>query len=349
MNKRAFEIQFHWIFILIAGAVILAFFFGIMQKQQDLSQQNLAITLSYHMDAIFTGAIESKGSDQPLVTPKPGIAFSCGNTCDCKFYIGGKGEGESFKDKLIFAPAFIKDYDAVAWTVEWKLPFRVANFLLLTNPGIKYYLVYDTNVPYSAQLYQRVTKDLPKAIVFETLNSPSYVADTRPEGYAHTRFIFLGTTANLHSLHPDFYEESISGVEIDSDSRNAIFYDKSDPDTLTFNQRKSLLAGDATVFAAFFAADYQMYDCVMKSAFSKLGIVAEVHSIRANTLDELDRPECAYDSAYLADVSLAAKQMANADALSGESTVLRERILGVQSELKRQNNNLLNQGCPELY
>ena len=41
MNRKGFELQFNWIFVLIAGALILAFFFTIAQKQRNLSQQSV--------------------------------------------------------------------------------------------------------------------------------------------------------------------------------------------------------------------------------------------------------------------------------------------------------------------
>ena len=354
MNKRAFEIQIHWIFILIAGAVILAFFFSVVSKQQVLSEQKLSITLSYQMDAVFAGAIESKGTTQPLVTPMPGIAFSCTNVCDCNFHIGKKAT--EFQDKLIFAPSMIKDFDAWAWTIDWKLPFRVTNFLMLTNPRIKYYFIHDSNNQDSVQLYQRLIKEIPTEINQQTIES-SYVTSVSHDGSAHTRFVFIGTSpqaVKLHLLHTSFEEEDVSAVWIAPDLSRVVYHEKRDPDELEFNQYDLPLAGDATAYASIFAADHQMYDCMMQRAFGKLQSVAFMHNERAGLLQQemeaLQRFDCQYIREDLKSVEDAARVLTNMATLrSPEIDEPLRTIRNIRHELKRQNDVLVKQNCPELY
>lgn len=349
INKRAIELQFNWIFILIAGALILAFFFSVVQKQRSLSEQKLSITLAAQMDAIYTGAIESKGTTQRLVTPGPGISFACTDVCECTYSIGRKAT--EFRDKVLFAPSFIRDQDAVAWSVEWKLPFRITNFLLLTNPGIKYYLVYEVGNPASEQVYKRLSKSLPSEINLEELRSPDSVYSLTPQGYAHTRFIFLGTNSpDLRRLNLEFASEEVSGILVDEDLRRVVFYEKSSPEGLEFNEYPSLLAGEPAVFAAMFSADHQLYDCVMKRAFEKLRVLALVQAKRAARLQDslAGRPECAYVLQDLDSVAQAAGQLASGTSLRDQESAMGV-VLGAQSELKRQNDNLVLQSCPELF
>ncbi len=350
MSKRAIELQFHWIFILIAGAVILAFFFSVVQKQRALSEEKLSITLAGQMDAIFTGAIESKGTTQSLVTPKPGIAFSCSKVCECNYHIGRKAT--EFRDKLLFAPAMIKDQDAIAWAIEWKLPFRIANFLLLTNPTIKYYIVYERGDQLSEQLYRRVNIALPKELNQVAIGSLRDITRLTPQGDAQTRLVFLGTQEpDLRSLNLDFAREDVSGVWINADAITAVFYEKTDPDELEFSEYPSVLAGDTTVYGAIFAADHQMYECVMKRAFEKLGVIAQVQAKRAQELKNTvsaARPECAYVLQDLQTVAQKAEQVAGAQALRDAEAAI-SVIRGAQSALQLQNTNLIKQSCPELY
>jgi hypothetical protein len=352
MRKQAIELQFHWIFMLIAGAVILAFFFSVVYKQQELSEQRLSITLAAQMDAIYTGAIESKGTAQRLVTPRPGIAFACSEVCECNYFIGTKAT--EFSDKLLFAPAFIKGQDAVAWALEWKLPFRIANLLMLTNPTIKYYLVYEAGDPNSEQVFKRFSKALPSEINQEILRSPDAVYGLTPQGYAHTRLVFLGTARkpDLRNLHLDFRAEDVSGIWIGQDLRQVVFFEKTDPEELVFNEYPSLLAGDATTYAAMFAADHQLYDCVMKRAFEKMRIVALVQAERARALQNAmsisQQFQCSYVLQDLDAVAQAAGQIAAAPVFRGQESAL-ATIRGAESELKRQNDNLILQSCPELF
>jgi hypothetical protein len=88
MNKKGFELQFHWIFVLIAGALILSFFFMVANKQKNLSQDRLQLTLATEIENIFTGAIISRGTAQKMPTPPQGITFECTEGCECKYGIG---------------------------------------------------------------------------------------------------------------------------------------------------------------------------------------------------------------------------------------------------------------------
>jgi hypothetical protein len=355
MGKKGIELQFNWIFILIAGALILAFFFSIVQKQRAISEEKLSITLSSQMDAVFSGAIESKGTGQPLATPRPGIAFYCSEVCDCFYKIGTKPT--TLDDKILFAPSFIKDQDARALALEWKFPFRIANFLLLTNPKIKYYFVYENAHQPSLQLFQKIRKALkPEDINAEPVSSLSGIVGISPQGYQHTRFVFIGTSQpDLGGLSSEFEQEDVSGVWIDEDARKVMFFEKSDPDALDFNQYQSLLSGDVTIFAAIYAADHWMYDCMMQQAFGRLNIISQVHSSRAKALQqemeslEEQRLECsgAYSSIIpeLENVAqkagLLARSFPDEDAFSS--------VIGAQSGLQQQNQNIILQSCPELY
>ncbi|MCX6708079.1 MAG: hypothetical protein NTW67_00315 [Candidatus Woesearchaeota archaeon] len=122
-GKKGFELQFHWIFVIIAGALILAFFFSVANKQRNLSQEKLQLTLATDIENIFTGAIVSRGTAQKLPVPPQGIAFECTEGCECKFKIANAGK--DFGDKSMFAPALLQGQDIVVWSLELKLPYRV--------------------------------------------------------------------------------------------------------------------------------------------------------------------------------------------------------------------------------
>jgi len=354
MNKKAVDVQFNWIFVLIAGAVILAFFFSVVQKQRALSEEKLAIALSSQMDAIFTGAIERQSTIQTLVTPQPGIAFACSDVCECTYRIGSKST--EFRDKILFAPALIKDQDALAWAVEWERPFRIANFLLLTNPTIKYYLIYDKDDPttQSPQLFARLSKGLPKELNIETLQYPDRISGLTPQGYAETRFIFLSTPQKptLESLNSGFAKEDVSGLWIDADGQQAIFYEKRDSGKPSFDSYPTALAGDATAYGAMFAADHDMYNCMMRRAFRQMDIIARISAERAKLLQQAmdaqnpPRAECAYDAQHLTGVAGDAAKLATAFPDDKEAL---GAIAAAQAELKRENDNLFPQSCPVIY
>jgi hypothetical protein len=63
MNRKGQEVesQVHWIFILIAGALIIGFFATIVVKQKAASEIALQGKVSQQLDAIFAGAQQCQG------------------------------------------------------------------------------------------------------------------------------------------------------------------------------------------------------------------------------------------------------------------------------------------------
>src|SRR3989338_3153089 len=96
-RKGQVESQFAWIFILIAGAVILFFFFSVVGKQRETAKQRLAVSLSADFEAILSSAAVAKGASQLLPIFSQAIDFSCTDQCACSF--GISGVSKSFRDK----------------------------------------------------------------------------------------------------------------------------------------------------------------------------------------------------------------------------------------------------------
>src|SRR3989338_857556 len=55
-KKAQMDVGFNWIYIMIAGVVILLFFTGIIVKQKTASQQQLSTDVVRIMESIFTAA-----------------------------------------------------------------------------------------------------------------------------------------------------------------------------------------------------------------------------------------------------------------------------------------------------
>ncbi|MBW3001729.1 hypothetical protein KY338_01045 [Candidatus Woesearchaeota archaeon] len=345
MKKRGLEMQAHWIFILIAGAIILAFFFSIVAKQKSLSEQKISITLSANIEAVFSGAIESKGTAQLLTVPKDGIDFDCSEACDCNFWIGDKST--SFRDKIIFAPKKVIGQDATAWSSEWKLPFRVSNFLYITNPNVKYYIVYVPNTN-SARIFDRINKTLPPGLNIAVLKDPGAVPSIPYEGFQETKFVFLDvpdSSINLAGLDTAFRKKDVSAVNI---HQNTITFYEKEPGELYFTSGTSPFVGEALMFASIFSADKQMYDCGLQAAFLKLNHVAQIIYGRAKMIQQnlsLSKPECVY---VLGDFN-ALMQLSGEFSSGIEFSQKIPGITAAANAIARENKNLILLSCPEIY
>lgn len=349
IRKKGIELQFHWIFVLIAGGLILAFFFSVAQKQRAISTEKLSLTLSSEVEGIFTGAILAKGTVQTLPLPSQGLAFECSEGCDCAFRIGRASR--PFGDKVMFAPSLLKEQDLVVWALDWKLPYRITNFLFITNPTIKYYVVYNEADSISKSLKNELVNTLPEKIdaSFITLGEATSL---RHEGYAHTKFVFLNT--NLITLDDSFKKAEVSAVKIDPQA--VYFYYKKPRETSFEAEGVQSYAGVPSLLAALFASDINMYACGLKNAFKKLSYVSELYIKRAEELDEQLQAKTFVEGEeikvcnYGPIISLLEQQrgLATKLAINLDPRSIAE-LAALTPQLETQNRALVQQSCPELF
>jgi hypothetical protein len=353
--------QFHWIFILIAGGLILAFFFTVAQRQRAISQERLQLTLATDIENIFTGAIVSKGTAQSLPVPPQGIVFECTEGCECMFRI--ERAPRSFGDKSIFAPELLKERKIKVWAQELKLPYRATNFLYLTNPNIKYYFVHDEG---DKTLLQQLTKNIPllredeELVAFmdyENITTTQITA-LKAEEYEHIKFVFLN--ANPPTLDDSFRKQSFSAIKIDQ--QGVAFYEKDG--TRFRNVRTLSYIGLPSLYAAIFSHDHIMYSCGLRTAFRKLSYVSKLYADRAAELQEKSieagREWCNYGAIDTTQpcegtdpgtiIGILCEQHNLSKTLSSnldQSKIV--RLGALMPSLDSKNRNFVQQSCPELF
>ena len=107
MKRGQVQITFNWIYILIAGGLILLFFAGIIVRQQSLAEERLAGNVVNTLETIFTAAGVSEKTKNFLDTS--GIA-DLTLEFTCEEGVGRYGlleQGISVQDSVLplFAPA----------------------------------------------------------------------------------------------------------------------------------------------------------------------------------------------------------------------------------------------------
>jgi len=354
-NKKAFEVEFHWIFILIAGAAILAFFFVMAEKQKTISQEKLSLELSTQFDAAFISAIQSKGTTQTMPLPSEGIEINCGKTqlCDCKYTVLGRPT--SFGDKIIFAPNKLDDYEAQIKTFDWTAPFRATNFLFMTTTKIKYVIVYsDTDAPIR-ELEIQLLKDLPATLKLQTTTDISKIVYDEDK----IRLVFLTNPdpTLLNTILSANKRKDINAVYINKQNNEATFYNKKQ-NSNSFEQTTLKFLADSTsadsvnnalMYATIFAEDPHLYECQSKEAYKKLSYIAMIIHERAKELSSQmqDKPQCAtlypiQTGQTLDNLKKSAQQASNDLNTAGN-------ILPLAQQLQTQNKELLTTSCPVIY
>ncbi len=284
-NKTgALEIQINWIFVLIAGAIILIAVFGFLSHQKKATQLKIADTLIKDIEALATGTSALKESSQQITLPKTDIIIKCTDDCSCTINTGQISK--DFRDKQIFAPQTLTGLRAVFWTKAWEIPFRATNFLYITDKSAKYYFVY-IDESESLSLKQKIEQLIPAGITFEFVG-PQGIGALKNAGFDQTKFIFLNTP--IQSVDKSF-------------GKNTKFIALTDS-LITFwegGEAKSTgYITDAEFFGAIFADGFQLYSCNIEKAKKRLKFIINIYEERAKKLNELftasQEVVCGYDA-----------------------------------------------------
>jgi len=198
LNKSAqIEVTFNWVYILIAGAIILLFFVGLVVKQKAVSEERLAIDVVDIMDSIFTGASVSEKTKQPVDTS--GLAdytlfFDCSERVS-EFGIKGQTASEENAVQPLFAPHEIQTSRLLLWSLPYYLPYKVIDFLFVTSINTKYFIVG------SDQEFISEFLNATEGFNIEYISAQDYLA-IDPEGNYQVRIIDVSGTYNTQPLPP---------------------------------------------------------------------------------------------------------------------------------------------------
>lgn len=289
MNKGQIQITFNWIYIMIAGAVILLFFIGIVVKQKAASEEKLAIDVVNIMESIFTSAGVSEKTKNVIDTS--------GLTDYTFFFDCQEGVGEyGIKDNPaqsqnavdpVFAPKELQSTKFITWSLPYELPFKVMDLLFITTINTKYVVLGNTAF---AQEFLLATED--DFNVVETAdglepgrNFQIRIVDTDGS------FVQDGQPVPVSLQRMD--NDKVTAVQFESEqvNTNVFYYRKNDEGNWKILNRADpvpivSLGGerDAARFAAVFASDHTTYWCNMQKVLTRLGLITQVYSGKLESL-----------------------------------------------------------------
>ena len=347
MKKRGqIDIQFNWIFVLIAGAIILAFFFSVINKQRTYSDIKTSQTIVTNLESIFTGASISTDTVNVIDLPQAKVEFECN-----QYKIGSVPRDT--KGNIVFAPGFVEGKQMLTWALDWNVPFRVTNFLYVTDPQIRYVIVNN-----SKNLGETMREELPEDMQVEIVHYDQ-LADLEDRNNYKVKYIFLG--AQDHTALDGFQgmeDEEVTGVSLPGlvneggivSTGPITFWEKDGTafrdDGSTFYLNQEALIG------AIFSGDIEMYNCEMKKAFRKLDLMTSIYINRSVQLQHFfgtGNPCTArYATLRLNDLMIEAKEQSRRFPLDGVDPLDELRDLGVRIR-DEQNQQLQLLSCPLIY
>ena len=295
-KKGEVEIQFNWILILIAGALIFLFFFSIINWAKDSSDQGISLKIARNLDAILTGASIPRDTAEVIDNiPFERIEFSCGS-----YHVDKSPNSRAITNKIIFAPTRLEDGMMVTWSYAWDVPFRVTNFLLVSSQRVRYIFITNNG---ANELFQRLNETFPTDLDSKFYVNPASIAFDDYNNFK-VRLIYINTGPNDAHIDANYFKrmgaEDVTALKITPTSDSGgevVFYRKTEPsvnpafrcylrgDALPCLGSTSKYFGYASLLGAIFSENPEDYECNMEKAFDRLGNVAEIYRLRAMDLE----------------------------------------------------------------
>ncbi len=371
-KKGAIEVQFNWVMILIMGALILIVFFSVSQKQKNISEQRISDKSLSQLNIVLAGSKVSADTANIIAVPKNEIQFSCDNRtctkygCLSNFKIKGMNQaGKNYNVNPVFSPNSLKGEAVTLWALDWSIPYRVSNLVYITNPEIRYIIVYNETTTGSREAAIEINNTLPESVYSVSgrrafnieITSINNLDRIRNKNNFKSNFVivngrgvgdidpsFLNSDVKVMNIEINDADEGIDGFgSIQFFELRKVFEEGQTIQKYFVTSQKPFL-GKASLFGAIFSEDSSTYECNMRKAINSGKITTELTIDRINRLTPLSPPLC--QSYY----SGAKDTLTNIDAsLSQFSLEGFFSLYNYGKELESINLNLQKQSCATIY
>jgi len=348
-KRGVIEVQFNWIFILIAGAVILLFFVSVVKRQTNISDEKIAVDIKTIFKAILVDAKQNIGTLSSIHIPKTEITYDCTG-----YSVKGTNPmilGESFSPSVLESVT----RKLYLWALDWSIPYKTANFQYILSPDIRYIIVDDNN--YAEELYNLLPENVTKE-----LKDWSNIDTLKDKNNYNFKLVFFDESAEMPSLNflEKMHDKDVTAINIvvsdecepQFDSTldgcgNITFYEKKEDifeeqGTYPYIKKESLLG-------AVVADNNKTYVCVMERAMKKLNITAQIYLNRTLALEDyIESGNC--KNYYIWAKNRLNKIMLKCGELSFENIKeIYQNAYTLNNNLKYANKKLQTESCPLIY
>jgi len=140
--KGMTTVVLNWIFVTIAGAVILLFFFNIISTSGAIKEKEQSSELLGAIHTVLVSKSTAEDTSSILRLSKA-VSFSCDmDSCNsrigCTSFITIDDFQADISIQPIFSPGRINTRNSYVFTKSFDVPFKVLNFLYIAKPGDKF-------------------------------------------------------------------------------------------------------------------------------------------------------------------------------------------------------------------
>lgn len=352
MKKGQIEIHFHWIFVLIAGIIILGFFIGLVFYQVESSKREIEQEVVNTLDTVLVGALVAEKTKHKISFSKDlEIFFEC-DEVSSKFYLKEAKPKELTRIPL-FSPSSLKGKDFIIWSLPYKLPLNVGNFLFLSSSnltkGVKYLVFGNPEDKLRAEIGKKIIEDVPADLKF---NFEFKDCNEKIEGdyfqiYDKIKIINLCSSGNYGDLK-NKYKDKVSYTKIEKGNGLTTVTFDSQP----YSFPSGIGMADPIVFAGIFAENEEFFTCNMKKVFERASLVWQVYERKIEEINNYYNNICALSNDPSHISCLCKGFISNIENIGFSDCQNNLNCFGLPASLDKlntTNQNLLNQACITIY
>jgi hypothetical protein len=295
MEKKGQGIQFNWIFVIVAGVIILSFFvmftFNYIQlqntKQSVYASRSFVNVLTY-MESSYTGkglVIDSTSDNAFKLNYFTNLNVNCEGERSSIIINGEPLSEQVLQDEIVFAPKVMVVNAVDTWIQPWYYPYFTSNFIFLARPEKKIYIKYDPitkDFVYNMQINSWTefnTKLVQSVSDIQAGKDVSvlWVSMTPPDTNQLKKVKTNSSYYNLIHVVPNLMNKVYTDGKIVFYENDTKFEDK--------------FYGEATIYAALFSGGHGEYKCEMTRAINKLKKVSESMTGKIDLLSRLNHDE----------------------------------------------------------
>lgn len=343
-SKGVVELQFNWMFTLIAGALILLFFSTVVVKLKTTSDSSRNLAILKSMGSIAIGSESSPGTINILELPETEIEFGC------NVIRVGKSANQ-FENMVVFAPRIVRTPTVVVNTLEWGIPYRVSNFVFISSPEVRYFLVGDTN------LRKFVNESMPASLLKELENNHPLTIKNR-DNY-NVRFVYFDNFNPAIDVPPPSLKKmgikDVTALHINGDLQKGEirFYEKTKSNTWSLKDSTYYL-GPENLLGAVYADDSTNFKCVRDNGLRKGNIVTNIYEQRSDELETHYGTDLCSDFYFTAkndflDVSTQLGLLTRSALTTSVALAVVNQINAAGNSLEDMNKQAQLHSCPLIY
>lgn len=164
-KKAVFEVQFNWIFILIAGGVFLFLFLSIVSSQKKAADQSVNAELLSKVDSLIAGSASSFQSSKTVSLPSVQLDVICDADHESALQVSGSLSKRT-PIQAIYARPHVDTKHLMIFTDAYEAGFGIAPILYLSGANTNYLLINDTtaNEKFVAKIFSLFPENVTKVV-----------------------------------------------------------------------------------------------------------------------------------------------------------------------------------------